>query len=186
MPIFYIKEMVFAGLHMLRTVQITSGGLRSMSPLTPVKNTLVGLTLTNNNISGVPPDYFLGFKKLKRLTMTGNSLSLIPNISPLCNTIINLQLGSNKIYSISGGLIRTVYPLLQVLNLKRNTIKKFDSDILNFWPSLRVLSLSYNLIARLPTSYPEGRMKLCSEENASVCTFYLAVTLYTVIKQLKK
>ena len=58
MPIFYIEEMVFAGLHMLRTVQITSGGLRSMPPLTPVKNTLVGLTLTNNNISGVPPDYF--------------------------------------------------------------------------------------------------------------------------------
>ena len=157
---------------MLRTLHIVRAGLMSMPPLTPVKNTLEDIVLTYNNISGVPSDYFSGFKKLKCLTMTGNSLCLIPNISPLYNTIINLQLENNKIYSISGGLIRTVYPLLQVLNLDKNALKKFDSEIVTFWPSLKVLSLRYNLIARLPTSSPEGRMKRCSGENASVCFLY--------------
>ena len=152
--------MAFAGLHMLHTMHIMNAGLMSVSPVTPVKSTLDKLFLANNNISVVPPCYFSSFKKLKHLNMNSNSLSLIPDISPVCNTIINLQLSRNNIHSISGGVIKAVYPLFKFLYLEENTINKFNPDMMTFWPFLRVY---------LPTRYPERRTNQCSGINASVC-----------------
>ena len=172
MTIYHIEEMVFAGLNFLRTIHLTKTGLISMPPVIPVKSTLEELVLTDNNISVVPRGYFVGFKTLKRLIMIGNSLSLIPDISPVLNTIIDLQLSQNDINFISGEVIKTVYPLLQSLHLGGNAIKKFDSDMLTFWPSLRILELGDNRIVHLPSSYPESRMKQCSNKNASICVLH--------------
>ena len=150
-----------------------NAGLMSVPPVTPVKSTLEELVLINNNISTVPPRYFSSFKKLKHLSMRSNSLCLIPDISPLHNTIINLDLGRNNIASISGGVIKTVYPLLKFLTLEKNALNKFDSNVMSFWPLLSVLNLRDNLIVHLPTSYPERRTNQCSYINASVCSVYL-------------
>ena len=172
MAIYHIEEMAFAGLHFVRSMSIIYAGLISMPPVDPIKSTLEHLDLQNNNISIVPTCYFSGFKEFKTLIMNDNSLCLIPDISPLHNTLSNLQLSRNNIKYISGGVVKTVYSLLQILYLGQNTIQKFDSEMLTYWPSLRVLNLRDNLISHLPKSYPEGRMKQCSYKNASVCDLY--------------
>ena len=155
--------MAFAGIHTLQRMSLIDTGLSSMPPLTPVKNTLRNLCLDHNNISYVPPGYFLGFNKLGTLSMNSNLLLEVPDVYPLLNTITKLFLNTNHVLSISGGLNGTTYPLMRYISLAGNAITMFDSDMMSFWPLLKLLILSGNRIVYLPTSYPKNDEQRCPE-----------------------
>ena len=157
------------GIRCLRTIRLEETSPTTMpSPRSP--EIYVGGTffLSANNISFVINYYFLGFDELHTLKIWNNDLCFIPDITPLSHTMIYVNLGANKIRSISGGLIRTIYPHMKYIYLGYNNVHKFDWELMSFWPALQYMNLKYNNIVSLPTSYSMPSDRNCSGNNPTV------------------
>ena len=163
-----IDEMAFVGIHCLRTIRLEETSLTSMPPLAPLKSTFEGLFLSANDISFVPKNHFLCLDNLHTLKMWNNDLCFILDITPLSHTMIYVNLSASKIRSISGSLIKTIYPHMKNIYFGYNNVHEFDWEVMTFWPALQYMNLKYNNIVSLPTSYSMPIDRNCSGNNPTV------------------
>ena len=121
-----------------------------MPPFDVIKKSLVFIDLSSNKISLVQQNYFEGYIHLKHLYFARNHLSNSPNVQSLNRTLMVLDLTFNNITALSGSLIDQEFKMLHELLLGSNILTTFDISLLSLWPSLRLLSLSFNPLTTVP------------------------------------
>ena len=123
-----------------------------MPPLDPIKKTLIFIDLSSNNILSVPRNYFDGYRHLKRLNLSGNELSIAPNVQLLNRTLEVFLLNYNKITTLSGSVTEQEFKKLKELGLNSNLLTVFAVRFLSYWPSLRLLDISFTPLTTVPNT----------------------------------
>ena len=82
--------------------------------------------MSENNIEGIPNDYFVGCKKLKRVGMINSQILRVPYINGTHTVLEYLDLYNNNITDISQ-LYGLSFFKLKSLNLARNKIIVFEA-----------------------------------------------------------
>ena len=123
-----------------------------MPPLDPIKKTIIFLDLSSNIILSVPQNYFDGYRHLKRLNLSWNKLSVSPNVQLLNRTLEVFLLNYNKITALSGSVIEQEFRKLKELGLQSNLLTLFAVRFISYWPSLRLLDISFNPLTTVPNT----------------------------------
>ena len=129
-----------------------------MPPISSVKNTILQLDISWNEISHISDTYFHSCKKIRNIFIHHNQLLEIPNLEYVSRSIHFLSLAANNnsnvipIYGIR-------FPKLQTLSLGMNQIKSFCFPPANFAPSVDMVDLHSNYIQIIYFSLAHGPRK---------------------------
>ncbi|EPB75625.1 leucine Rich repeat-containing domain protein [Ancylostoma ceylanicum] len=136
----------------LESLRLRGNVLRSVPLNILFLRSLTVLDLSNNKIVQLPLSLFE--LPLEIMLLTGNRLSSIPReIRQLSTTLVEFDVSCNFLTSIPADI--ALLKMLRVLNLRRNLIESFPTELCHL--SLHTLDLSYNRIRRLPLHI--GRME---------------------------
>ena len=176
-PISSIEEHAFAGLPQLNILDIVACKLSSMPPIADIKDTLIDLSLHENQISFVPHDYFTGCRKLRTLSLAGNLLTEFPDVTDLASTLFALRLTHNAIVNFPSWMLQVSMAQLEELALFGNQIEAFPPMILCRQLRLRSIELERNNLTSL-TRYSDVtrgiKTTIYVEDNPLHCNSSLA------------
>ena len=118
-----------------------------MSPLNPVKRTLIELRLSHNIITSIPEEYFYGFTKLWTLDLSCNAFTAISQLHLLSATLYNLYLDSIRIQYLPTSFQNATYAAMYSLSFRHNNLSECRKDVLENFPNLATLNLMGNAIS---------------------------------------
>lgn len=154
-----IRERAFQGLNKLQLLDISENDIIMLSPATfQYLNNLVTLILSGNiNLGSLQhvKDASLLFGTSQRLQIIEASKTNLTRIPPtLTRSVRKLFLAGNSISIIQCGDLDS-FPLLQTIDISRNTIYEIEEDALGRLDFLTQLILAENKLKSIPKSLPD-------------------------------
>ena len=132
-----------------------------------LKSTLQILTLSENKIQDIPPNYFQS-TIIRTLKLDRNLLGKIPDVSFLRNTLKRLDLRKNNISSL-GILTHIKLPHLKELILSFNRIHQVDFHTFDNFADVVDISLNSNRLTRLDIKILNATVFVDFSENLWFC-----------------
>ena len=147
---------IFSSLKNLESLDVSGLKISDYSFLSQLK-TLQFLKLNNLNLEEIPPSLY-ECSELLELELMNNNISIITNQLSLLKNLIYLELKSNQIKDIEVNLSMNS---LITLDLSFNKIESSSlTKITQYFQSLKVLSLSNNIITVIPTDVCSSNISL--------------------------
>ncbi|KAI4502908.1 hypothetical protein M0802_001952 [Mischocyttarus mexicanus] len=150
-PIFSSNE--FHGMEELRKLDLRKNGLRNIEEgIFKGCINLEELYLDENNMTTVPTASLKGPKGIKILSLIGNNIGSLSRgaFLTLGESLIRLDLSNNGLSHMEDGSLSGLERLL-FLNISRNDLTRFNSDVFKGAYNLLQLDLSVNFLQEFPT-----------------------------------
>jgi Leucine-rich repeat (LRR) protein len=114
------------------------------------RDTILDLTLSDNQLASLPVNIFTSLGSLKTLNLSGNHLSSLPPkvFESLCS-LETLWLGCNRLASLPENVFTSLRSLQKLL-LSGNRLSSLSENIFSSLTSLRILTLNANQFTSLP------------------------------------
>ena len=161
--IAHVDALAFAGLNNFQILNMQSNLLTAIPDLYVVKNTLVNLELSQNEISNV--SFIHEFPALEVLDLSQNGISTFPNISLVAQTLKILRLSGNSIHKIdlleSFGILDATtdscdeFPSKKFVQLEDfifsdYELVQFPEELFYLLPKISFLLLERNNLTKMP------------------------------------
>ena len=159
--------MAFNGLNTLENLDISHNRLNRAPSISSVKNTILLLDLSWNEIYHISDSYFHFCKKINIFFLAHNHLIVIPNLKYISNSITFLNLAINNISNVTP-MYNIRFPRLQTLLLEANQTRSFCFPPVHFVPRMNYVDLQSNELERICPSHansPRRREVEISLEN---------------------
>ena len=150
--------MALHGLNTLEKLDISQNKLHRAPFISSVKNTILNLDLSRNEITHISDTYFHSFKKIRNIFLDHNQLIQFPNLEYISKSIIVVSLGSNNISNVIP-MYGIRFPRLETLLLENNQIRNFCFPPVNVAPRLHVVGLQSNSLQRIDFSDTQSSRK---------------------------
>nr|XP_050859212.1 protein artichoke isoform X1 [Vespula vulgaris] len=150
-PIFSSNE--FHGMEELRRLDLRKNGLRNIEEgIFKGCINLEELYLDENNMTIVPTASLKGPKGIKILSLIGNNIGSLSRgaFLTLGESLLRLDLSNNGLSHMEDGSLSGLEHLL-FLNISRNDLTRFNSDVFKGAYNLLQLDLSVNYLQEFPT-----------------------------------
>ncbi|XP_043272457.1 protein artichoke isoform X2 [Venturia canescens] len=150
-PIFSSNE--FRDMHLLRLLDLRHNGIRSIEEgIFKGCDNLEELYLDDNNLTAVPAESLKGPKAIRVLSLSGNDIGFLPRgaFSNLGESLLRVDLSRNELSHMEDGSLTGLSHVL-FLNLSRNDLTRFNSDVFKGAYNLLQLDLSANFLHEFPS-----------------------------------
>ncbi|KAK0182220.1 hypothetical protein PV327_000381 [Microctonus hyperodae] len=151
-PIFSSNE--FRDMEQLRLLDISNNGIKSIEEgIFNGCNSLEELYLDDNNLTTVPADSLKGPRAIRILSLAGNNIVSLSRgafgNSQLADSLLRIDLSRNELSHMEDNALTGLTHLL-FLNLSRNDLIRFNSDVFKGVNNLLQLDLSINFLREFP------------------------------------
>ena len=150
--------MALNGLNTLEELDISHNQLHRAPFISSVKNSILILDLSWNEISHISDTYFHSCKKIRNIFLDNNQLIQIPVLEYVSKSIIFVSLGSNNISNVKP-IYGIRFPRLQTFSLENNQIRNFCFPPVNFAPRMAIVGLQSNYLQRIDFSEAHSSRK---------------------------